>query len=540
MRNTGRKRTMRQARHAAALLAVMAALAFAPQAAGATAFSPFAQGVAEAAGTDAAIAAFYRLRNYAPLWTTAADAARRAALFDALDRAAAHGLPVLRYDAAGLRTQIAAIRTERDRARAEVALSRAFLAYAQDVSSGALEPRKIDAGIVREIIRPDPAATLAAFASADPAAFVRALPPAAPEYAQLMKAGLDLRRAAASGGWGPRIAAESLKPGASGPAVVQLRDRLVAMGYLRRSATQDFDGQVQKAVQAFQIDHGLAPDGIAGAGTIDEINRPPEDRLHAVIAAMERLRWMNGLELGERHIWVNLPDFTAKIIDHGKVTFETVSVVGMNQGDRRTPEFSDQMEYMVINPTWNVPRSITVKEYLPMMQKNPNAAGHLNIVDRSGRVVNRGAINFAQYSARTFPFDMKQPPSNSNALGLVKFMFPNQYNIYLHDTPSKSLFDKEIRAFSHGCIRLGRPFDFAHALLARQTDDPEAEFKRHLNTGVETAVSLDQPVPVHLVYFTAWPTPKGRIDYRRDIYGRDAAIFEALQAAGVALALQEG
>ncbi len=544
MRNTGRKHDKRTgANRAVALLALMAALAFAPHPASATAdtaFSPFAQGVAEAAGAEAAIAAFYQGRNYAPLWTSAADAPRRAALFAALDRAQAHGLPAVRYDAAGLRTQIAAIRTERDRARAEVALSRAFLAYATDVSSGALEPRKIDAGIVREILRPDPAVTLAAFASSDPAAFVRSLPPSAPEYAQLMKAGLDLRRAAASGAWGPRITAESLKPGASGEAVVQLRDRLVAMGYLGRSATQDFDSAVQKAVQAFQIDHGLTPDGIAGAATIEEINRAPEERLQSVIAAMERLRWMNGVELGERHIWVNLPDFTAKIVDHGKVTFETVSVVGMNQGDRRTPEFSDQMEYMVINPTWHVPRSITVKEYLPMLQKNPNAVGHLNVVDRSGRVVNRGAVNFAQYSARTFPFEIKQPPSNSNALGLVKFMFPNQYNIYLHDTPSKSLFEKEIRAFSHGCIRLGKPFDFAYALLSAQTDDPVGEFKRHLNTGVETSVSLAEPVPVHLVYYTAWPTPKGRIEFRRDIYGRDAAIFEALEAAGVALGLEEG
>ncbi|MBC7138332.1 MAG: L,D-transpeptidase family protein [Defluviimonas sp.] len=549
MRKTGRTcvragHSAGTARRAGALLALMAALALAPHPAAAsadTAFSPFAQGVAEAAGSEAAIAAFYRDRGYAPLWTTAEDAPRRAALFAALDRAGVHGLPAARYDAGGLRSRIAAIRTERDRARAEVALSRAFLAYARDVSSGALEPRKIDAGIVREVHRPDPAATLAAFALADPAAFMRALPPAAPEYAQLMKAAMDLRRAAAADAWGaPVSAAGSLGPGASGAAVVQLRDRLIAMGYLGRSATQDFDAAVHKAVQAFQIDTGLTPDGVAGAGTIAEINRSPEDRLKSVLAALERLRWMNGTDLGERHIWVNLPDFSARIVDHGKVTFETVTVVGMNQSDRRTPEFSDQMEYMVVNPTWNVPRSITVKEYLPMLQRNPNAAGHLKIVDRSGRVVNRGAVDFAQYSARTFPFSMKQPPSNSNALGLVKFMFPNQYNIYLHDTPSKSLFDKEIRAFSHGCIRLGRPFDFAYALLARQTDDPEAEFRRYLNTGVESSVSLDQPVPVHLVYFTAWPTPRGRIEYRRDIYGRDGLIFDALQAAGLSLGLDEG
>jgi L,D-transpeptidase YcbB len=244
---------------------------------------------------------------------------------------------------------------------------------------------------------------------------------------------------------------------------------------------------------------------------------------------------MNGLPLGKRHIWVNLPDFTAKVIDDGKVTFESDTVVGMNQPDRRSPEFSDMMEFLVINPTWNVPRSITVKEYLPMLQRNPNAAGHLRIVDSHGRAVDRSAVDFTQFTARNFPFSMSQAPSDGNALGLVKFMFPNRWNIYLHDTPQKPLFAKEVRAFSHGCIRLGRPFDLAYVLLAAQTSDPEGLFRSHLETGHESVVTLDKPVPVHLVYFTAWPNAAGHIEYRRDVYGRDGRIFAAMEAAGVAL-----
>jgi murein L,D-transpeptidase YcbB/YkuD len=246
------------------------------------------------------------------------------------------------------------------------------------------------------------------------------------------------------------------------------------------------------------------------------------------------------IDRGQRHIWVNLTDFTAKIVDHGRVTFTTRSVIGALSADRQTPEFSDEMEYMAINPTWNIPRSITTKEYLPMMKRNRNAAGHLKIVDSRGRIVPRSAINFAAYTERTFPYSMKQPPSDANALGLVKFMFPNPYNIYLHDTPSKSLFAREVRAFSHGCIRLSDPFDFAYALLAAQTDDPEGLFKSHLNTGQETNVRLEVPLPVHLVYFTAYPSDKGRIEYRRDIYGRDATIFRALTDAGVELAADRG
>lgn len=517
----------------------------APQPALATAdigLSPFAQSLAIAAASDPALAEYYRDSNYAAVWTDAGPLAaeRRVALFRALNRAWTHGLPSGRFDTRALEQRLARVRTEGERARAEVALSRAYLAYADAVGSGVLTPTRVDKQLVREVPHRDPQLLMRGIAGAAPAAYLRGLPPQAPEYAQLMKARFDLQQLIAAGGWGARVPEGAYRPGDAGAGVVALRDRLIAMGYLGRTATARFDGEMQRAVQAFQAEHGLASDGIAGASTVQEINVGPEERLHSVLAAMERMRWMNGVTLGERHVWVNLPDFTAKLVDHGEVTFQTVSVIGMNQSDRRTPEFSDEMEYMVVNPTWNVPRSITVKEYLPMMQKNPNAAGQLQLYDRSGRPVAREQVDFAAYTPGNFPYVMKQPPSDGNALGLVKFMFPNKWNIYLHDTPSKSLFLKETRAFSHGCIRLQRPFDFAYALLAAQTDDPEALFKRTLATKRETVLRLDRPVPVHLVYFTAWPAAKGRIEYRRDIYGRDAEIFRELEEAGLALGRVEG
>jgi L,D-transpeptidase YcbB len=501
----------------------------------------FRQALAEAAASDPALAAFYRARDYQPIWTSAGDASRRAAFFTALDHAADHALPVARYDEAGLKEKFQTAASERQRGKLEAAVSTAFLSYAHDLQSGAIVPDAVDPGIVREVIAHDPQATIAGFASAArPGRFLSSLAPDAPQYAQLMKAKRDLQASIERGGWGPAVTTGKLAPGDSGAAVVLLRDRLIRMGYLGRTATQTYDGTLQKAVQQFQIDNGVTPDGVAGEGTIALLNLDPMDRLESVVVAMERLRWMNGLPLGKRHVWVNLPDFSAKIVDDGKVTFETVTVVGMNQADRRSPEFSDQMEFMVINPTWNVPRSITVKEYLPMLQRNPNAVGHLKIVDRRGRVVDRASADFSQYNARNFPFSISQPPSDGNALGLVKFMFPNKWNIYLHDTPSKSLFGKEIRAYSHGCIRLGEPFDFAYALLAPQSDDPVGEFKAHLKTRSENSLLLKEPVPVHIVYFTAWPTAKGRIEYRRDVYGRDGRIFDALENAGVVLPVVQG
>ncbi|MCU0900993.1 MAG: L,D-transpeptidase family protein [Cypionkella sp.] len=503
---------------------------------------PFAQTVAIAAAEEEAVAAFYRENGYQTLWTGTSerDVTRRAALFAALSRAADHALPTNRYDVAELAALLQAAQTEGDRARAEVALTRAFLAYARDVSSGALEPIKIDPGLVREIARPDPALLLAQMKAGDPAELLRGLVPRAPRYAQLMRAKRALEDKIATGGWGPVVRTAGLGPGDSGDAVVALRDRLVAMGYLGRSATRSFDASIQAAVQRFQLDHGLT-----GLGTVDErtlaaLNISPEERLKSVIVAMERARWLGDTPLGDRHIWVNLPDFSAKIIDHGKVTFETRSVIGKDVLDQHTPEFSDVMDHMVINPSWGVPRSIIVKEYLPLLQRNPNAVSHLQVIDGRGRVVPRGAVNFARYSARTFPYGLRQPPSDGNALGKVKFMFPNKYNIYLHDTPAKNLFSHDVRAYSHGCIRLADPFDFAYALLALQSDDPQAEFARHLNSGNETRVNLEQPLPVHLVYFTAYPGAKGQMTYRDDVYGRDRILFQALEAAGVAMPALRG
>lgn len=513
------------------LSVALGAEAFANPPAAPVELTPFSRSVAGAAGRSELIAQFYADRSYRTLWTGPEDAARREALLTAIAEAPAHGLPVQRYDASALIARFRAARTEADRGRLEVAMTQALLAWAHDLHGGALEPGKVDPGIKRAVKRLDPRSVLTAF-EANPVHFLDSLAPRGPDYARLMRARLDLEATVAAGGWGAAVPAGKLKPGATGPGFLALRDRLMAMGYLGRSTAASYDADVAAAVRSFQTDHGLSPDGVAGEGTIAALNVAPEARLKSILVALERERWLS-IDRGERHIWVNLADFSTRLIDNGKVTFETRSVIGKDSPDQRTPEFSDEMEYMVINPSWHVPRSITTKEYLPLLQRNPNAAGHLKLIDSRGREVSRGAVNFNAYNARNFPFSMRQPPSDGNALGLVKFMFPNQWNIYLHDTPSKSLFDREVRAFSHGCIRLGRPFDFAYALLAAQTDDPEGLFQSHLSSGRESVVRLEKPVPVHLVYFTAWAGPTGQMNYRDDIYGRDGVIFDALSEAGV-------
>ena len=494
----------------------------------------FKQAVAEEAAHARDIAAFYRSVKFESIWTGASeeDQARRSALFTAMSTVGMHGLPEARHDTDRLMRILKDIRTPEDRARAEVAMSKAFIQLARDMQSGVLEPSKVDEEIKRNGVYSNATEYLTGIMENKPRAYFRSIVPQTGEYARLMKEKLRLEKLIQSGGWGPAVAAGSLSKGQSGGAVVALRDRLIAMGYLERSSTMTYDRNIEGAVQVFQAAHGLEPDGQVDSGTMRQINEGPEARLRAVMVAMERERWLNK-DRGARHVLVNLTDFSARIIDNDDSTLQTRSVIGANTHDRRSPEFSDEMDHMVINPTWNVPRSITVKQYLPQMQANPGAVGHLKLYDWQGREVPRSAVNFNAYNGNTFPFDLKQPPSNSNALGLVKYMFPNKYNIYLHDTPSKHLFAHERRAYSHGCIRLADPFDFGYTLLAAQEDEPVDFFHKVLATGKETRVDLEQPIPVHIIYRTAFTDSKGRPQYRSDVYGRDAKIWNAMVRAGV-------
>lgn len=518
-------------------LVAVAAVAFIFSLSGAQAqVTAFKQAVAEAASKDKAVAEFYMARGYKAIWTgkSGKDSQRRKALLQAFSTASAHGLPQNRYDPAALRAKLKAAKTGRSRGHLEVEMSRLFLQYASDMRSGVLIPSKIDEGIVRKIARWDRLKTLENFAKSSPKGFFKKLLPNTPEYARLMKEKLKLEKRLGQGGFGPKVGVASLKVGSSGSHVVSMRNRLISMGYMRKSAAKSYDGALQKSVQLFQLDHGLPTDGVAGKATMAQINKSATYRLQSIMVAMERERWFN-VPRGKRHILVNLTDFSAKIIDNGKATFFSRTVVGENVSHKRSPEFSDMMDHMVINPTWHVPRSIAVRDYLPKLQRNRNALGHLNVVDARGRTVDRGSVDFSQFNKRTFPFNIKQPPSNTNALGLVKFMFPNKYNIYLHDSPAKSLFNRDVRAFSHGCVRVQKPFEFAYALLSKQESDPKAFFHAKLDSGVETRVNLKNPVPVHLIYRTAISKPKGGMEFRRDVYGRDAKIFDALIKAGVVL-----
>ena len=495
-------------------------------------FSEFEMQLAQSVAGDPGLAAFYGAHGLKPVFLGPEAAPRRAALLDAVRQAPLHGLPPQRYDTSGLDPDTPA----RD-VGTELRFARVLSRWADDVSNGLVDPARTDGMNKREVIAVDMPALLDRMTSGDPAAALAALEPQDPAYLQ-MKEMLAKQASLVAPPGAPDVASGLYRIGTSGPAVADLRQRLASIGFeadTRPADPQSFDEGLAGAVADYQRAAGLPDDGVAGPKTLARLNGAdtgPQTR--RLMIAMERMRWLNGHDLGTRMIWVNIPSYMAEIREGGQTVFETRVVVGKPEADWETPEFSDTMEFVVPNPRWNVPRSIAAQSYLSKLRANRYAVSHLDVVDRRGRVIPRENIDFNQYTDRNFPYTLRQKPSADNALGQVKFMFPNPYNIYLHDTPSKGLFGNATRAYSHGCVRVGRPFDLAYELLRGNSSDPKGLFQRALSTGEERWIKLEEPLPIHLVYFTTIPGPDGKLRTYPDVYGRDARVWNAMQKAAEA------
>lgn len=485
---------------------------------------------------------YYATRDFQPIW---ADGSRETplALISVLERAGEHGLPVERYNTVELRALMTAGNTPADIAALEIAAAQAYATYAKDMTAGMLNPKTINKEMNAEWHVPETAAVLATVADAvNKSTVYGLLPPFSAEYSILLseKRALELLVVEdATIGLVP--SGRTLRPGQTSERVLALRTRLASKGYdVGDALSEEYSDDIIAAVKAFQTDAGLNSDGLVGPKTLASINAGPAQHLKQVIVNLERLRWMN-VELGERHIYVNIPDYTASVIDNGLPTLSFRVVVG--KGRHQTAEFSDTMTHMIANPSWNVPTSISSKEYLPKLMADPTVLQRSNIEMRvrgSGQVVDSSMIDYSAYSTGNFPFVLRQRPGGGNALGRVKFMFPNKYNIYLHDTPSRSLFARDARAYSHGCVRVEKPLELAYTLLSLQEADPQTTFDSVLSTRRETRIDLAEAIPVHIVYRTAWADVDGEMQYRVDIYGRDKMVMDALLNAGVTLPELEG
>ncbi len=518
-----------------AALAALLLLFLLPPAPARAESTAFRQALASAVAGDPVLAAFYGARNYDPIWVSKKDRKRRRAFLAVLKEAPAHGLPSGRYDAAAVRSDFSRLRAVPKRVEVEIRTSRRFLQYARDIQSGIVTPRRVDANMTLRPVRRDPVGLLSAFSKSSPSGFLAKLPPQTAGYQRLLKEKARIQSVAARGGWGPKVPAATLKPGQSGAAVRVLRQRLAAMGYARSARGDVYDETLKQAVARFQDAHGLNRDGIVGKQTMAAINTTAATRLMQAVIGLERLRWLNK-PLGKRHIIVNEAAFTVNVYDRGRSIYESRVVVG-KPGRWRTPEFEDQMTHMIVNPSWYVPSSIAGIEYLPLLKQNPNALARqdMEMTDSSGRVVNPGSVDFSKYTKGSFPFSLRQKPSGGNALGKVKFLFPNKHAIYLHDTPAKRLFGYDRRAFSHGCVRVQKPMQLAYTLLGWQSANPKQLFDATLATGVETRIDLKSPIPIYLVYRTAWVASDGTPNYRADSYNVDGKLYGAMKKAGVVL-----
>ena len=481
------------------------------------------------------IASFYIGRNFEPFWVKSER--RLENLVSSISEAKLHGLPLSRYPLEELRQSI----FENDlsqKAKLELMATETFLLFAQDISGGILNPNKIDNNINVIPERKDAKVLLASLTdSVNINLFFRSLFPSSSEYKSLLNELKKLRETSLNGSWGDLVPTDAvLAVGMTHDNVPFLRKRLYKMGYpVYETHSRYFDEQLNDSVKRFQEYHGLNPDGVFGKRSIEAVNVPPKTRLMQVLVNLERMRW-NNHDRGPEYVLVNQPNFQAYFKSENEKVWESRVVIGLPSN--QTAEFNDTMTHMVVNPTWHVPKSIAVDEYLPLIQSDPNFLNDnemVLMVRGTDTIIDSNLIDMQAFTPDNFPFLIKQIPSNINALGLVKFMFPNKFSIYMHDTPMKDLFFKDERTFSHGCIRLQEPFEFAYSLLRKQEVDPESKFQEVLQKEEETYINLSRKIPVYITYRTAFFDDFGQVHYRADVYGRDALVYMALVEAGVSL-----
>lgn len=448
------------------------------------------------------------------------------ALHEAIGRAGEDGLSPERYrhdvaeklrsalDGAGqvtLSDKMAA----RYRTDLEILLTEGFNRLARDLLLGMVDPA--EAGIDHRIAQDDPPSSdlLDRMVNGEaPDAVIASLRPALPQYERARAALAAFREVEARGMW-PIIAVDAvLHEGESDPAIAQLRQRLVngvdreeaALASVGASNPNLYDRDLVLAVQRFQERHALEPDGVIGVSTVRELNHTPSEWISELELNMDRWRWLPR-DLGERYVLVNSAGFELEVVENGQVIEAMDVVVGAEA--TATPIFADSIRHVVVNPYWNVPEGIMKRTIEPAMARDPNYLRNHDMEVVDGQV--------------------RQRPGPKNSLGRYKFIFPNEFDVYLHDTPDGHLFEETERAFSSGCVRIERPRDFARMLLRLQSDEDPDSLDALVEAGEEKWIALDRPLPIFLLYFTAWVQEDGTTRFHHDIYGHDEAVEEEIE-----------
>jgi murein L,D-transpeptidase YcbB/YkuD len=485
--------------------------------------------------------AFYELAGYRPVWT---DAAYARAMIDLLRDSDAEGLNPAdyHYDALlALWEQYNQPWSDRDqlRAQAEMLLTDGILLYATHLIQGKVDPRTLDDSWNYTRRRFDSVAMaqalLAAVRERRVAETLEALKPGLRFYRLMRQALADYRVRAARESFTPVPTDTVLRPGDDHPNVVPLRARLAQMGYLPQSATDStrFDRELERAVRQLQRDNALDEDGIVGRQCFALMNLSFQERIDRLRINLDRVRWI-AQDISRDFIVVNIAGYELYYIRDAELRWTTPVMVGTI--DTRTPIFRARLQYLEFNPTWNVPRSIAGRNLLPKFRANPQLVvdNGYRLYDAAGREVDPKALDWNRFSADNFPYRVVQLPGPLNAMGQVKFMFPNRHAVYLHDTPSRALFSRSERAFSAGCIRVKDPLELARLLL----DDPQRWTAGQIQSLVESGeprrnVQMEREVDVMLMYWTVSPSEQQRLRFNQDVYDLDPAALRVLDAPPV-------
>jgi len=461
----------------------------------------------------AAVESFYAARGYAPIWSdNGAASARGKEAAKYLGAVDADGLDPSDYPIPSFATADPGALAE-----AELKFTATVLTFARHAQLGRVHYSRVSADIVYDQVAPEPAAVLGKLADAtdvtkNVAEALDSFNPPQPGY-KALKAKLAEARGRTGGAGQVRIATgASLKVGMQDQRVPLLRERLGVTG---EPDNTTYDKPLADAVKKFQRQRDLPESGSLNNATVEALNGPRRDRdADIIIANMERWRWLPR-DLGKAYVMVNIPDYSLKVVENGAMVWTTRIVTG-KPGDKATPLLSETMKYITVNPTWNVPPSIINNEYLPALAQDPT------VLDRMGLKLEHN---------RDGTVHIFQPPGERNALGRIRFNFPNKFLVYQHDTPDKYLFALDKRAYSHGCMRVQNPDKYAEVLLniSNPKDGYTIDKIRKMYGGGERDIQLNHPIPVHLTYQTAFVDDAGRLVVREDIYGRDSRLLAALK-----------
>lgn len=481
----------------------------------------------------AAISAFYASHTNGPVWTADGYLTPLAAkAIERLAAAEADGLPAALYAVPGV-DALKGVESETSKvAEIELSLSKAVLAYARHAAGGLVDGNKLSNNIQVKPHAPEPMTVLAEVSTAaDPAAVLEGYNPRHPGFLALRTKLAEIRAKAQEAVEAkPELpiipAGPILKPGMADVRVAALRERL---GVTATDATSDtYDETLVEAVRAFQKESRIRVTGLVGPQTVSALNgegkaEPVSDE-DEIVANMERWRWLPR-DLGAFHIFVNVPEYRMEVRRDGAKVHESRVIVG--KPNTQTPIFSERMEFVVVNPSWHVPVSIIRKEFIPKLMQDPTYLSRRGFeLTSGGRRIDASQIDWSQGMPR---IAVRQPPGDSNALGHIKFMFPNKFSVYLHDTSSRNLFGSERRAFSHGCVRVDQPFKLAEMVMGAENGWTEQNVRKLIG-GREQRINLKTQPDVHIAYFTAAVDETGELKTFDDIYGHDRQVLNAQRA----------